>query len=87
LSDSETIKLDQAFLKFTDDFLKLGADSLKLDASLHLLGEETLKINELLHLKLDSGPVPVPVPGEHDAIQAVTEQVHQMTQHAKDFHL
>ena len=87
LSDSETIKLDQAFLKFADDFLKLGADSLKLDASLHLLGEETLKVNELLHIKLDTSPVPVPIPGDHDAIQAVTEQVHQLAQHAKDFHL
>ena len=53
---SHEIKLDQAFIK--DDFLKLDSDFLKLDTSLASLGTDFLKINEVLHLKLESAPTP-----------------------------
>src|SRR5262245_40029871 len=55
---SDEIKLDQAFIKYSGDLLKLATDFVKLDTSLAGLGTDFLKINEVLHLKLESGPTP-----------------------------
>jgi hypothetical protein len=55
---SDEIKFDQAFIKYAGDFFKLDSDFLKLDTSLASLGTDFLKINDVLHLKLESAPTP-----------------------------
>jgi hypothetical protein len=83
LAGSDGLKLDELILNNPDDFGGLGTHTVKLDIAMRDLAQEFLKINDVLHLKLES----VPIPGEQDAVQAVTDQLHQLLHHANDFHL
>lgn len=59
-SESTTLKLDQLLsqLQFEDHVHKLAEDSIKLDTSFASLGQEFLKIDQALHLKIEPAPSP-----------------------------
>ena len=84
LGDSDVIKLDQSFLKFADDFLKLNGDALKLNSSLHTLGQDFLKMDEVLH-KFDV--TIIPTPEDQTVTHTAADHLHQVLHAVSDFML